>query len=59
MFLRSMNISRRAGLAFALIALLAIALGGFSLMEMRQMNQQSLDVDKNWLPRLSPPTAWP
>ncbi|MDD2054081.1 methyl-accepting chemotaxis protein [Pseudomonas putida] len=52
MFLRSMNISRRAGLAFALIALLAIALGGFSLMEMRQMNQQSLDVDKNWLPSI-------
>jgi len=47
-----MNISRRAGLSFALIALLALALGGFSLLEMRRMNQQSLEVDQNWLPSI-------
>ncbi|WP_347900854.1 methyl-accepting chemotaxis protein [Pseudomonas purpurea] len=52
MLLRTMNISRRAGLAFALIALLAIGLGGFSLVEMRRMNEQSLEVDKNWLPSI-------
>ena len=52
MLLRSMNISRRAGLSFALIALLAVALGAFSLLEMRRMNEQSLEVDKNWLPSI-------
>ncbi|SFQ09992.1 methyl-accepting chemotaxis protein [Pseudomonas sp. NFPP07] len=52
MLLRSMNISRRAGLSFALIALLAVALGAFSLLEMRRMNEQSLEVDRNWLPSI-------
>ncbi|EIM18626.1 methyl-accepting chemotaxis protein [Pseudomonas chlororaphis O6] len=52
MLLRSMNISRRAGLSFALIALLAVALGTFSLLEMRRMNEQSLEVDRNWLPSI-------
>ncbi|OLF54510.1 methyl-accepting chemotaxis protein [Pseudomonas chlororaphis] len=52
MLLRSMNISRRAGLSFALIALLAVALGVFSLLEMRRMNEQSLEVDRNWLPSI-------
>jgi methyl-accepting chemotaxis protein len=47
-----MNISRRAGLSFALIALLAVALGTFSLLEMRRMNEQSLEVDRNWLPSI-------
>jgi len=52
MLLRTMNISRRAGLSFALIALLALGLGGFSLLEMRRMNQQSLEVDQNWQPSI-------
>ncbi|AIS13649.1 chemotaxis protein [Pseudomonas chlororaphis subsp. aurantiaca] len=52
MLLRSMNLSRRAGLSFALIALLAVALGTFSLLEMRRMNEQSLEVDRNWLPSI-------
>ncbi|ERO60659.1 methyl-accepting chemotaxis protein [Pseudomonas piscis] len=47
-----MNISRRAGLSFALIALLALGLGGFSLLEMQRMNQQSLEVDQNWQPSI-------
>ncbi|MCS4259822.1 methyl-accepting chemotaxis protein [Pseudomonas protegens] len=52
MLLRTMNISRRAGFSFALIALLALALGGFSLLEMQRMNQQSLEVDQNWQPSI-------
>ena len=52
MLLRTMNISRRAGFSFALIALLALGLGGFSLLEMRRMNQQSLEVDQNWQPSI-------
>ncbi|WP_085596587.1 MULTISPECIES: methyl-accepting chemotaxis protein [unclassified Pseudomonas] len=52
MLLRTMNISRRAGLSFALIALLALGLGGFSLLEMQRMNQQSLEVDQNWQPSI-------
>ncbi|MFS1286160.1 methyl-accepting chemotaxis protein [Pseudomonas piscis] len=52
MLLRTMNISRRAGLSFALIALFALGLGGFSLLEMQRMNQQSLEVDQNWQPSI-------
>ncbi|NER65760.1 methyl-accepting chemotaxis protein, partial [Pseudomonas sp. MAFF212427] len=52
MLLRSMNISLRASLSFALIALLAVALGGLSLLEMRRMNEQSNQVDQNWLPSI-------
>ncbi|MGE8411424.1 MAG: methyl-accepting chemotaxis protein [Pseudomonas sp.] len=52
MLLRTMNISLRAGLSFALIALLALGLGGFSLLEMQRMNQQSLEVDQNWQPSI-------
>ncbi|KAF0864434.1 HAMP domain-containing protein [Pseudomonas sp. LD120] len=52
MLLRTMNISRRAGFSFALIALLALGLGGFSLLEMQRMNQQSLEVDQNWQPSI-------
>ncbi|WEJ23888.1 methyl-accepting chemotaxis protein [Pseudomonas sp. SD17-1] len=52
MLLRSLNISLRAGLSFALIALLAMALGGLSLLEMRRMNEQSNQVDQNWRPSI-------
>ena len=52
MLLRSLNISLRAGLSFALVALLAVALGGLSLLEMRRMNEQSNQVDQNWLPSI-------
>lgn len=52
MLLRTMKISRRAGLGFALIALMALLLGSFSLLEMRRMNEQSRVVDRNWLPSI-------
>lgn len=50
MYLRRMNIAPRAGLGFGLVALLVCALGGFALMQMTSMRQQSQQVDSNWLP---------
>ncbi len=50
MSLRSINIAPRAGLGFGLVALLVFALGGFALMQMTSMRQQSEQVDSNWLP---------
>ncbi|MCW2267301.1 Methyl-accepting chemotaxis protein McpS [compost metagenome] len=50
MSLRNMNIAPRAGLGFGLVALLVVALGGFALLQMTSMRQQSEQVDSNWLP---------
>ena len=50
MSLRRLNIAPRAGLGFGLVALLVLALGAFSLMQMTSMRQQSEQVDSNWLP---------
>lgn len=50
MSIRSLNIAPRAGLGFGLLALMVFALGGFALLQMANMRQQSDQVETNWLP---------
>ncbi|WP_455430634.1 methyl-accepting chemotaxis protein [Pseudomonas fildesensis] len=50
MSIRSLNIAPRAGLGFGVLALMVFALGGFALLQMGNMRQQSDEVEKNWLP---------
>ena len=50
MTLRSMNITPRASLSFGLIALVMFFLGGFALLQMSSMREQSAEVDESWLP---------
>ncbi|MBK5407077.1 methyl-accepting chemotaxis protein [Pseudomonas yamanorum] len=50
MNIRSLNIAPRAGLGFGLLALMVFALGGFALLQMGNMRQQSDQVENNWLP---------
>ncbi|MCU1747913.1 methyl-accepting chemotaxis protein [Pseudomonas sp. 6D_7.1_Bac1] len=50
MSIRSLNIAPRAGLGFGVLALMVFCLGGFALMQMSNMRQQSDEVDNNWLP---------
>lgn len=52
MSLRSIKIATRAGLGFAVLALLVLAVGGFSLAQMSQMEEESSQVDENWLPSI-------
>ncbi|MGY2197728.1 methyl-accepting chemotaxis protein [Pseudomonas gingeri] len=48
--IRSLNIAPRAGLGFGLLALMVCLLGGFALLQMGNMRQQSEAVETNWLP---------
>ena len=50
MNIRSLNIAPRAGLGFGVLALMVFALGGFALLQMANMRQQSDQVENNWLP---------
>ncbi|MGY3024683.1 methyl-accepting chemotaxis protein [Pseudomonas lurida] len=50
MSIRSLNIAPRAGLGFGILALMVFALGGFALLQMGNMRQQSDQVENNWLP---------
>ncbi|MDO9623242.1 MAG: methyl-accepting chemotaxis protein [Pseudomonas sp.] len=50
MSLRNLNIAPRASLGFGLVGLLVLLLGGFSLLQMAEMNKQSEQVNDNWLP---------
>ncbi|PKM26541.1 MAG: methyl-accepting chemotaxis protein [Gammaproteobacteria bacterium HGW-Gammaproteobacteria-13] len=52
MTLRNLNIAPRASLGFGLVALLVLILGGFSLLQMAEMNKQSEQVNENWLPSI-------
>jgi methyl-accepting chemotaxis protein len=52
MNLRNLNIAPRASLGFGLVALLVLLLGSFSLLQMGEMNKQSQQVNKNWLPSI-------
>ncbi|MBB2496261.1 methyl-accepting chemotaxis protein [Aquipseudomonas ullengensis] len=52
MYLRNLKIAPRAALGFAILALLMLILGGFSLSQMGRMHQQSSDVNNNWLPSI-------
>ena len=50
MNIRSLNIAPRAGLGFGVLALMVFVLGGFALLQMANMRQQSDQVENNWLP---------
>jgi methyl-accepting chemotaxis protein len=50
MNLRSLNIAPRAGLGFGLVALLVFFLGGFALLQMSSMREESAEVDQEWMP---------
>ncbi len=50
MNIRSLNIAPRAGLGFGVLAVMVFALGGFALLQMANMRQQSDQVENNWLP---------
>ena len=50
MSIRSLNIAPRAGLGFGILALMVFALGGFALLQMGNIRQQSDQVENNWLP---------
>jgi methyl-accepting chemotaxis protein len=52
MTLRNLNIAPRASLGFGLVALLVLVLGSFSLLQMAEMDKQSEQVTKNWLPSI-------
>ncbi|GAD62115.1 methyl-accepting chemotaxis protein [Aquipseudomonas alcaligenes] len=52
MLLRNLRIAPRSALGFTILALLVLLVGGFSLLQMRQMNQASSEVDQNWLPSI-------
>ncbi|MCG6576400.1 methyl-accepting chemotaxis protein [Pseudomonas sp. AF32] len=52
MFLRQMNIARRAALGFALIALLVALLGVFALGQMSSIRDSEVAVETQWLPSI-------
>lgn len=52
MWLRGLDIGKRAGLAFALLATLLLGLGVFALSQMNRMNAASDQIRDNWLPSL-------
>jgi methyl-accepting chemotaxis protein len=49
MSLRSIGIASRATLGFSLIALFVLFLGGMSLKQMAELNQNAVDISGNWL----------
>jgi methyl-accepting chemotaxis protein len=53
MTLRNLNIAPRAFLGFAFIALLTLFLGLFSLYQMREIRQTSIDFEQNVLPSVT------
>ena len=52
MLLRQLRIAPRSTLGFSILALLVVLVGCFSLVQMKQMNQASAEVDGNWLPSI-------
>jgi len=52
MSLRNMKIATRAGLGFAILALLVVLVGGFSLLQMKRMNGAAAEVKEVWLPSI-------
>ena len=52
MWLRGLDIGKRASLAFALLAAIILGLGGFSLSQMNRMDDASGELSDNWLPSL-------
>lgn len=49
MELRNMKIGRRAGLGFALLTLITLALGSLSLLQMNRMGEMSAEVNGKWV----------
>ncbi|MBB1521433.1 methyl-accepting chemotaxis protein [Aquipseudomonas guryensis] len=52
MSLRNIKIATRAGLGFAILALLVMLVGGFSLQQMKRMNGAASEVKEVWLPAI-------
>ena len=52
MSLRSMKIARRAAFSFAILTLLVVLVGSFSLVQMKRMNGASTEVREVWLPSI-------
>ena len=53
MFLRNIRIPQRSALGFGLIGLIVLALGLFSLNQMKAVRGGAVDVDLRWMPSLS------
>lgn len=49
---RDLKMSSKLMTSFALVLLLAALLGGFSIMELKHVNQSSREVDQRWMPAL-------
>ncbi len=50
--LRKLNIAPRAGLGFGLLALLVMLLGGFALLKLSALHDDSMEISENWLPSI-------
>lgn len=55
---RNMKIATRAGLGFAILALLVALVGGFSLLQMKRMNGTALRWAQASCASARPPCAW-
>lgn len=52
-FWRDMTIGRKIGAVVAGFLLISAAIGGFGLVKMSAMDEQSNDIRDNWLPSVS------
>lgn len=52
MLLRKLRIAPRSALGFAVLGLLVLLVGSFSLMQMNNMRAQFNEVDDNWMPSI-------
>jgi len=50
MSLRNVNVSMRSAIGFGLTGIIVVVLGLFALSQMKDMRQESSQVDQNWLP---------
>lgn len=52
MSLRNISVSTRASLSFAVMALIVLLVGGLSMLKMQRMNENTTQVEQNWLPSI-------
>jgi methyl-accepting chemotaxis protein len=52
-FFRNLSISRKLAAGFGIVCLLTAVLGWMSLRAMSALNQSTVDIDSNWLPRVN------
>lgn len=52
MSLRNISVSTRASLSFAVMALIVLLVGGLSILKMQRMNENTTQVEQNWLPSI-------